>query len=81
MKNTQKTAGTTDKTMAWLQILLGIFFLSTAAYRYITHDYDIKAVNMGMTIVFGIVLPVTAIARLTLMNRKQQSEIRITGHD
>lgn len=75
MKNTQKPTGKTDKTMAWLQILLGIFFLSTAAYRYITHGYDFKAINRSMTIIFGIVLPLTAVGRLALMNKKQDNNM------
>jgi len=58
-----------SKYLAWLQILLGIYFLGFAAYRYIGNGYDWDKVDVVSTVIFGITFPVLAISRLLRMNR------------
>jgi hypothetical protein len=61
-----------SKYLAWLQIVLGVYFLGFAAYRYIGNGYDWDKVNVPVTIIFGITFPLMAVARLVGMNRKSK---------
>lgn len=53
-----------SKYIAWLQILLGIVFLGLAGYRYISDGYSWQNVNVATTVIFGITMPMIAIARI-----------------
>lgn len=52
------------KYIFWLQILMGVYFLGFAIYRYVGNDNNLDAVNIPVTVIFGLVLPLFAILKL-----------------
>jgi len=59
-----------DTIMPWLQIILGCLFIAMAVYKYIANGYDFHAINLPLTIIFGLVLPLIAIAKLVVAKKK-----------
>ena len=59
-----------DTLIPWLQIILGCLFLAMAVYKYVSHGYDFQAINLPLTIIFGLVLPLIAMAKIILARKK-----------
>jgi len=62
----------TEKILAWLRIALGAFFLAFAAYRYLSHDNNLAAVNVTLTVIFGITFPAMAIGKLIALQKEEK---------
>jgi uncharacterized membrane protein YidH (DUF202 family) len=61
-----------DIVMAWLQIAVGLIILGIAGYRFVSHGYSLETVNIGVTFVLGIFLPLMAAAKLTRFKKEER---------
>lgn len=43
---------------------MGVYFLGFAIYRYVGNNNNLDAVNIPVTVIFGLVLPLFAILKL-----------------
>lgn len=62
----------TDIVMAWLQIAVGLIILGIAGYRFVRHGYSFETVNIVVTFVLGIFLPLMAAGRLMRFKNEER---------
>jgi membrane protein YdbS with pleckstrin-like domain len=58
--------------MAWLQIAVGLIILGVSGYRFVSHGYSFEAVNIVVTFVLGIFLPLMALGKLIRFKKEER---------
>ncbi len=62
------------KIIAWLQIAMGIVFLTYTAFKYVNDGHHLARNMISLALIFGVVLPMTAVSTLHRLKKKEQQQ-------